>query len=80
MIQIVTTDQLLSWKDTMQALGVSSPTLYAILERGELEPAKTQQIGKQQRKFFREGDVTALRRKREGAQDSDIVLGGAASS
>ena len=77
MIQIVTTDQLLSWKDTMQALGVSSPTLYAILERGELEPAKIQQIGKQQRKFFREGDVTELRRKREGVQDSENVPSGA---
>jgi len=53
----------------MQALGVSSPTLYAIVdERKELQPAAVQEIGKQQRRYFRPDDVEALRKKRLGEQ------------
>jgi predicted DNA-binding transcriptional regulator AlpA len=60
---------LLSWRETMLALGVSSPTLYAIVdERKELEPAEVRKIGLQTRRFFRRGDVEQLRRQREGAQ------------
>lgn len=58
---------LLSWRETMQALNVSSPTLYAIVdERKELTPADVRQIGQQTRRFFRRGDVEQLRRQREG--------------
>lgn len=66
------TTDLLSWRETMHALGVSSPTLYAIVdERKELEPAETRKIGLQTRRFFRRGDVEQLRRQREGEQVSD---------
>lgn len=64
----MTVEQLLSWKETMQALDVSSPTLYAIVGRNELQPAEVRQIGRQERKFFSPADVEALRRKRSGEQ------------
>jgi len=65
----MTTETLLSWKETMELLGVSSPTLYVIVrQRQELRPASIQTIGKQQRQFFRREDVEALKRKREGEQ------------
>lgn len=58
----------------MRVLGVSSPTLYAIVdERGELQPAEVRKIGQQTRRFFRRGDVERLRRQREGEQIADNV-------
>jgi predicted DNA-binding transcriptional regulator AlpA len=70
----VTTEQLLSWKETMVALGVSSPTLYAIVDkRHELQPAATQELGGQRRRSFRAADVAALKRKREGEQTEPEV-------
>ncbi len=68
----MTDTDLLSWRETMQALDVSSPTLYAIVdERKELAPAAVRQMGQQTRRFFRRGDVEQLRRQREGAQVKD---------
>jgi predicted DNA-binding transcriptional regulator AlpA len=69
----VTTEHLLSWFETRQMLGVSSPTLYAIVKRKELQPAALQQLGKQQRRFFRREDVETLKRKREGEQVTEEV-------
>ena len=72
-------DELLSWKETMTALGVSSPTLYAIVNtRQELTAARVVQNGQQQRRYFRKADVEALRRQRAGEQPPE-VLGGAAT-
>ena len=70
----MTSEDLLSWRETMQVLGVSSPTLYAIVdERHELQPASIQEIGKQKRRYFRQGDVKLLKRRREGEQVTDEV-------
>lgn len=60
-------DDLLTWQETMQLLGVSSPTLYAIVDdRKELAPAVDAALGKQRRRQFRRADVEALKRKRTG--------------
>lgn len=64
----MTTEDLLSWQQTMDALKVSSPTLYAIVGRDELKPAAIRQIGQQQRKYFNPADVERLRRQRSGEQ------------
>lgn len=72
-------DELLSWKETMIALGVSSPTLYAIVDaRQELTAARIVQSGQQQRRYFRKVDVEALRRQRAGEQTPEVI-GGAAT-
>jgi hypothetical protein len=68
----VTTEDLLSWQQTMDALKVSSPTLYAIVGRDELKPAAIKQKGQQQRKFFRPADVERVRRQRDGEQIADV--------
>lgn len=60
-------DELLSMQQTAQLLGVSMPTLYAIIdERKELTPAEERTQGQQRRRFFRRSDVEALRRVRAG--------------
>jgi hypothetical protein len=68
----MTTEDLLSWKQTMDTLGVSSPTLYAIIERQELTPATVQKLGRQERKFFHPADVERVRRQRSGEQIEDV--------
>lgn len=68
----MTVEPLLSWQETMRALDVSSPTLYAIVGRNELHPAEVRQIGRQERKFFKPADVEALRRKRSGEQTEEV--------
>ena len=68
----MTTEDLLSWKQTMDALGVSSPTLYAIIGRHELAPATVQKLGQQERKFFYPADVERVRRQRSGEQNEDV--------
>jgi hypothetical protein len=68
----VATEDLLSWQQTMDALKVSSPTLYAIIGRDELKPAVIKQMGRQQRKFFRPTDVERIRRQRSGEQIADV--------
>lgn len=63
----VSDDDLLSMQQAAQVLGISMPAFYAIVDqRHELEPAETRQLGRQRRRFFRRGDVEALRRRREG--------------
>jgi len=64
----MTQEDLLSWQETMQALQISSPTLYAIVGRQELMPSVVKQMGQQQRKFFRRDEVERLRRIRTGQQ------------
>lgn len=65
------TEGLLSWQQTMDALNVSSPTLYAMVERNELKPTMIQRLGKQERKFFHPDDVERVRRQRSGEQIED---------
>lgn len=66
---MTTDDQMLSWDATAQLLGVSRQALYDIVNRRkDLTPAKVATIGKQQRRFFAQHDVEALKRKREGEQ------------
>jgi predicted DNA-binding transcriptional regulator AlpA len=63
----VSDDDLLSMQETAQALGVSMPALYTIVDkRHEIEPAETRQLGRQRRRYFRRGDVEMLRRRRAG--------------
>lgn len=67
-------DDLLTWQETMQLLGVSSPTLYAIVDdRKELAPAVDTTLGKQRRRQFRRLDVEVLKRKRSGEAQVDSV-------
>jgi predicted DNA-binding transcriptional regulator AlpA len=62
-------DELLSMQQAALVLNVSMPTLYAIVdERGELKPAEERKLGKQRRRYFRRGDVEALRQRRTGAE------------
>jgi predicted DNA-binding transcriptional regulator AlpA len=69
----MTIDDLLSWRETMQMLGVSSPTLYAIVDdRRELPPAAIRKIGQQTRRFFRRSDVEQLKQQREGGQIKEM--------
>lgn len=56
----------------MDALNVSSPTLYAIVGRDELKPATIKQMGQQQRKFFNPTDVERVRRVRSGEQITEV--------
>lgn len=64
----VNPDELLSMRQAVELLGVSRPTFYAIVdERKELTPAAERKIGNQRRRFFRRGDVEALRQQRTGA-------------
>jgi hypothetical protein len=64
-------DDLLSMKEAAQVLGVSMTAFYTIVDqRHELKPADTKQLGQQRRRFFRRGDVEALRRKRAGESET----------
>lgn len=64
-------DDLLSMKEAAGLLGVSMPAFYTIVDtRHELEPAETRQVGRQRRRFFRRGDVEALRRRRAGESET----------
>lgn len=60
-------EDLLSMQEAAQLLGVSMPTLYAIVdEREELQPAIVRYHGQQKRRYFRRSDVEELRQKRAG--------------
>lgn len=59
-------DDLLSMQQAAQLLGVSMPAFYAIVRRNELSATETRWLGQQRRRFFRRGEVEALRRRRAG--------------
>lgn len=64
---MATDDDLLSMNETTALLGISRTALYTIVdERKELKAADERMIGSQRRRFFRRGDVEALKRQREG--------------
>lgn len=58
-------EELLSISKTAAHLGVSQTIVRRLMKRGELTEAKIEQWGKQQRRYFRAGDVEALRQQRE---------------
>ncbi len=55
---------MLTFNQTAQLLGVSRKTLYKMIERQEITPAIIVTIGKQNRPFFNNNDVNALRQAR----------------
>jgi excisionase family DNA binding protein len=61
-------DELLSMQQAADALAVSRPTFYEMLERGEVVPTEVRQLGRQIRRYFRRSDIEALHRKRAGEQ------------
>lgn len=61
-------DELLSMKQTAEALEVSMPTFYEMMKRGDIAPAQIRQMGQQQRRFFRRSDVEQLRQRRSGGE------------
>jgi excisionase family DNA binding protein len=59
-------DELLSMQETANRLGVSMPTLYAIVDKRKELTAIEQVIGRQRRRFFRCSEVEALKQRRAG--------------
>jgi hypothetical protein len=59
-------EELISIPVTAERLGVSETVVYKLVKRGDLSPAKVEQVGKQTRRYFRAGDVEALRQQRGG--------------
>jgi len=62
----MTEEPLLSIPDVARELGVTTTIVYRLVETQALTPARTEQRGKQARRFFRADDVAALKRQREG--------------
>ncbi len=54
----------LSFNDTAKRIGVTRPTLYKLIERGEITPAIVLLFGNQKRAFFLEDEVRALAMRR----------------
>jgi DNA-binding transcriptional MerR regulator len=63
-------DKLISVPDAAKQLGVSETVVRRLTKRGDLIPAKVQQVGQQTRRYFRAGDVEALRQQRSGLEQS----------
>lgn len=63
----MTEEKLLTMQEAARLLGVSMPTIYAIVDtRKELAPVEERRIGKQRRRFFRRSDVERLKQERAG--------------
>lgn len=58
-------EQLISIPIAADRLGVSETVVRRLIKRGDLHPAKVEQIGQQTRRYLRTADVDALRRERE---------------
>lgn len=58
------TDTLLSTKQVLERLGISRPTLYALIDRGKIKPIEDDKpfLNKRVRLQFREEDVERLRK------------------
>lgn len=54
-------DELINLSQAAEILGVSYPTVFALIERGELEPVKIAD-----RQYLVKGDVEDLKRRRSG--------------
>lgn len=59
-------EELISIPEAAERLAVSETVVRRLMKRGELTPAKVDQIGQQTRRYFRASDVEALRQKRGG--------------
>jgi len=63
-------EKLISVPDAAKHLGVSETVVRRLTKRGDLVPARVQQVGQQTRRYFRAGDVEALRQQRSGLEQS----------
>lgn len=63
-------EELISIPDAARRLGVSETIVRRLIQRGDLVPAKVQQIRQQTRRYVRAGDVEALRQQRGGSEQS----------
>lgn len=59
-------EELISIPEAASRLGVSETIVRKLTRRGDLTPAKVEQVGQQTRRYYRAGDVEALRQKRSG--------------
>lgn len=59
-------EELISIPETATRLGVSETVVRRLVKRGDLAPAKIDQIGRQTRRYLKSSDVEALRRVRSG--------------
>lgn len=57
-------EELISIPTTAKRLGVSETIVRRLIKRGDLVVARVDQAGQQQRRYFRAGDVEALRQVR----------------
>lgn len=65
----MTDESLLSIPQVAEELGVTTTIVYRLIANQELAPARTEQHGRQKRRFFRASDVAALKRQREGTAE-----------
>jgi predicted DNA-binding transcriptional regulator AlpA len=56
----------LSAPEVAQMLGVTTTSVYQMVERGDLVPSRIEVRGRQTRRFFREDHVEQLRQRRGG--------------
>ena len=56
-------DELINLSQAAEILGVSYPTVFALIEREELEPVKIAD-----RQYLVKGEVEELKRRRNGAE------------
>jgi excisionase family DNA binding protein len=61
------TETLLTTKEVLERLGISRPTLYALIERGEIKPVEDNKpfLRKRVRLLFREEDIEQLLKGKE---------------
>lgn len=63
---VMLVEELISIPEAANRLGVSETIVRKLTRRGDLTPAKVEQVGQQTRRYYRAGDIEALRRKRSG--------------
>ena len=63
-------ENLISMPVAAEQLHVTEAVVRRMVKRGELTPAKVQQLGRQTRRYFRSEDVEALRRRRSGEEEN----------
>lgn len=60
----MTEEILLTTKEVLERLGISRPTLYALMKRGKIAPIKDEKpyLERRTKLLFREADVEQLRK------------------
>jgi excisionase family DNA binding protein len=64
---VMRVEELISIPEAARHLGVSETIIRRWIKRGDLQPAKVDQLGRQTRRYVRSADVEALRKQRGGA-------------